>query len=58
MTPVSSSIREVGGFADLFNQLDAYDHVKGKQFEHICKWFLTNVPVYSRHHDRRQPRQT
>ena len=36
----------MGAFADLFNQLDADDRVKGKQFEHICKWFLTNDPVY------------
>jgi predicted helicase len=36
----------VGAFADLVNQLDADDRVKGKQFEHICKWFLTNDPVY------------
>jgi hypothetical protein len=33
----------VGAFADLFNQLDADDRVKGKQFEHICTWFLTNA---------------
>ena len=33
-------------FADLFSRLDADDRVKGKQFEHICKWFLTNDPVY------------
>jgi predicted helicase len=36
----------VGAFADLFNQLDTDDRVKGKQFERICKWFLTNDPVY------------
>jgi predicted helicase len=36
----------VGAFADLFSQLDADDRIKGKQFEHICKWFLTNDPVY------------
>jgi predicted helicase len=36
----------VGALADLLNQLDADDRVKGKQFEHICKWFLTNDPVY------------
>jgi hypothetical protein len=28
------------------DRLDADDRVKGKQFEHICKWFLTNDPVY------------
>jgi predicted helicase len=36
----------VGAFVDLFNQLDADDRVKGRQFEHVCKWFLTNDPVY------------
>lgn len=36
----------MGAFTDLFNHLDADDRVKGKQFEHICKWFLTNDPVY------------
>jgi predicted helicase len=36
----------VGTFSDLFSRLDADDRVKGKQFEHICKWFLTNDPLY------------
>jgi len=36
----------MGAFAELLNQLDADDRVKGKQFEHICKWFLTNDPLY------------
>lgn len=36
----------MGVFADLFSQLDGDDRIKGKQFEHICKWFLTNDPVY------------
>jgi predicted helicase len=30
----------------LFSQLDADDRIRGKQFERICKWFLTNDPVY------------
>jgi hypothetical protein len=49
VTPVRSgplTSANVGAFADLANQLDADDRVKGKQFEHICKWFLTNDPVY------------
>jgi hypothetical protein len=33
----------VGTFADLFSQLDADDRIKGKQFENICEWFLTNA---------------
>lgn len=36
----------MGQFSDLFSKLDADDRIKGKQFEHICKWFLTNDPVY------------
>jgi superfamily II DNA or RNA helicase len=36
----------MGAFAELLNQLDVDGRVKGKQFEHICKWFLTNDPVY------------
>jgi inosine-uridine nucleoside N-ribohydrolase len=27
----------------LFNQLDADDRVKGKQFERICKWWRTRA---------------
>jgi predicted helicase len=36
----------VAAFDELFSQLDADDRIKGKQFERICKWFLTNDPVY------------
>ena len=36
----------VGTFSELISRLDADDRVKGKQFEHICKWFLTNDPLY------------
>jgi superfamily II DNA or RNA helicase len=36
----------VGTFSDLFSRLDADDRVKGMQFEHICKWFLSNDPLY------------
>jgi hypothetical protein len=31
----------MGAFTDLFDKLDADHRVKGRQFEHICKWFLT-----------------
>ena len=33
----------MGAFADLFNQLDADDRIKGKQFERICKWWRTRA---------------
>jgi predicted helicase len=36
----------VGGFSDLFARLDLDPRVRGKQFEHVCKWFLTNDPTY------------
>lgn len=32
--------------ARLLENLDADPNRRGKQFEHICKWFLTNDPVY------------
>jgi hypothetical protein len=40
----ATSIPAVGAFNDLFARLDP--DLRGKQFEHICKWFLTNDPVY------------
>jgi predicted helicase len=36
----------VATFSDLFAQLDADPRVRGKQFEHVCKWFLANDPTY------------
>jgi hypothetical protein len=36
----------VGAFNDLFARLDPDPRVRGKQFEHVCKWFLTNDPMY------------
>lgn len=37
---------------DLLGRLDADPYRRGKQFEHICKWFLTHDPVYA--HELRQ----
>jgi len=36
----------VGLLIGLLDSLDADAGRRGKQFEHICKWFLTNDPVY------------
>ncbi len=36
----------MGAFSDLFDRLDPDPRVRGKQFEHVCKWFLTNDPLY------------
>ena len=34
-------------FTTFYNTLDADPQKRGRQFEHICKWFLQNDPVYS-----------
>ena len=36
----------MGEFDVLFGNLDADPRVRGRQFEHVCKWFLENDPVY------------
>jgi len=36
----------VGAFSDLFSRLDPDPRVRGEQFEHVCKWFLANDPMY------------
>lgn len=42
----SISIPAVGAFNDLFARLDPDPSVRGKQFERICQWFLSNDPMY------------
>ncbi len=34
------------GFSDLFRRLDSDPNVRGRQFEHICKWLLEHDPRY------------
>jgi superfamily II DNA or RNA helicase len=36
----------MGTFVDLFARLDLDPRVRGRQFEHICQWFLANDPTY------------
>lgn len=36
----------MAGFLDLWGRLDPDPRLRGKQFEHVCKWFLTNDPTY------------
>ena len=36
----------MGAFLDLLARLDPEPGLRGKQFEHVCKWFLTNDPTY------------
>ncbi|MGH3556439.1 Helicase associated domain protein [Mycobacterium sp.] len=42
----------MAALADLLAQLNPDPRRRGKQFEHICKWFLTHDPVYL--HELRQ----
>ena len=42
----TASVIPMGALSDLLAQLDPDPYRRGKQFEHICKWFLTNDPVY------------
>ena len=36
----------MGDFLDLFARLDPDPRERGKQFERVCKWFLSNDPTY------------
>ncbi|MFD6391891.1 Helicase associated domain protein, partial [Nocardia sp. NPDC060259] len=36
----------MGSFDELVDHLDVDPVLRGKQFEHLCKWFLTNDPTY------------
>jgi len=33
-------------FSDLVRQLDSRPHVRGRQFERLCAWYLRNAPEY------------
>lgn len=44
----SSTLSAVGILNGFLENLDADAGRRGKQFEHICKWFLTNDPIYCR----------
>lgn len=43
---LASSLGGVGALGDLLSRLDPDPLRRGKQFERICKWFLTSDPVY------------
>ncbi len=38
----------MGTFDDLFDTLSEDPQLRGTQFEHVCKWFLENNPLYAR----------
>jgi len=40
------NVQFMGDFDQLLANLDSDAQTRGRQFEHICKWFLTNDPVY------------
>ena len=46
MSDRSHTLCGVGTVKELIGRLDSDDQRRGKQFEHICKWLLTNDPVY------------
>lgn len=39
---------DVGGVDRLLGNLAKDPRVRGQQFEHVCKWFLANDPLYKR----------
>ena len=46
MSDLSSSLPVMGDLEQLLEKLDPDPRIRGRQFEHICKWFLTNDPTY------------
>jgi hypothetical protein len=46
MTNGCSSLGPMAYLGDLLAQLDEDNVLRGRQFERICKWFLTNDPLY------------
>jgi len=44
----NGSVVLVASFEDIFRQLDSRPHVRGDQFEKLCKWYLENEPRYRR----------
>jgi len=43
----TSSVVPMGRLSDLLARLDPDPYRRGKQFEHICKWWLSNDPTYT-----------
>jgi superfamily II DNA or RNA helicase len=40
------TLGQVGTLADLLERFDADARLKGRQFEHLCAWYLANDPLY------------
>ena len=47
MTPRSADTEVTGSFAALYSSLDARPEERGKQFEHVVKWFLKYDPAWA-----------
>jgi hypothetical protein len=52
MSPPTPNVFSLTVLGDLLGRLDPDPLRRGKQFEHICQWFLTYDPVYA--HELRQ----
>jgi predicted helicase len=44
---MSSGGVQVAGLAALLGRLSAEQHVRGRQFEELCRWFFTNDPLFT-----------
>jgi superfamily II DNA or RNA helicase len=42
-----ANVGAMGRLSDLLAKLDTDPYRRGKQFEHVCKWFLTHDAVYA-----------
>lgn len=47
MTPGAPDADVSGSFADLYSSLDPRPDERGKQFEHVVKWFLKHDPAWA-----------
>jgi hypothetical protein len=43
----NSKLHVMTALGDLLGRLDPDPYRRGKQFEHICKWYLSHDPVYA-----------
>jgi superfamily II DNA or RNA helicase len=46
VSPAVPKLTAMGDFQTLFDSLSENSQLRGRQFEHICKWFLENDPTY------------
>ena len=46
MSAAVPKLTAMGDFDTLYANLAENPQLRGMQFEHVCKWFLENDPVY------------